>query len=87
MSCRRDEGLNSTRSRVTVARGVGSSEPFGALRTVYQKFGPSKSRPGAGDVDGICAGCVSSGMGNCDFNNNGHTPPYHRVGVQLLIYR
>jgi len=44
-------------------------------------------RPGAGDTDNVCTGCVSSGMDNCDFNNNGHTAPYHRIGVQLLIYR
>lgn len=44
-------------------------------------------RPMAGDENNRCEGCVSGAANNCDYNNNGHTPPHARVSVQLLIYR
>ncbi|MEM1032539.1 MAG: peptide-N-glycosidase F-related protein [Myxococcota bacterium] len=43
-------------------------------------------RPNAGDANNQCAGCTNFGPNNCDYNNNGHTAPYHRIGVQLLTY-
>lgn len=45
-------------------------------------------RPGAGNTQNQCEGCVfNSNAGNCDYDSNGHTPPYARVSVQLLVYR
>lgn len=44
-------------------------------------------RPGAGGPENTCTGCATNAAGNCDYNDSGHTAPYHRVGVQLLIFR
>jgi hypothetical protein len=45
-------------------------------------------RPGAGNTQNVCQGCVfNSSAGNCDYDSNGHTSPYARLSVQLLVYR
>jgi hypothetical protein len=45
-------------------------------------------RPGAGNGQNVCTGCVfNQGSGNCEENGNGHTPAEGRVAVQLLIFK
>jgi len=46
-------------------------------------------RPGAGDENNHCMGCLSgaNAPNNCDYNYNGHTQPEARISAQLLIYR
>jgi hypothetical protein len=45
-------------------------------------------RPGAGNAQNVCTGCVyNQGAGNCDDNGNGHTPAEGRMSVEMLIYR
>jgi hypothetical protein len=45
-------------------------------------------RPGAGDTDNVCAGCVFTPdtPGNCDYNGGDHTQPIDRVSLQLVLY-
>jgi hypothetical protein len=44
-------------------------------------------RPGAGDTNNLCSSCAFDNTpGNCDYNGGNHTPPHHRIAVQLLLY-
>jgi hypothetical protein len=45
-------------------------------------------RPGAGDADNICEGCVFTPdeVDNCEYNGGNHTMPRDHVTVQLVLY-
>ncbi len=44
-------------------------------------------RPGAGNVDNYCEGCVFDDTpGNCDYNSTFHTTPTDRIAVQLFVW-
>jgi hypothetical protein len=44
-------------------------------------------RPGAGDGDNYCEGCVfDKNPGNCDYNSTMHTMPTDKVAVQIFIW-
>jgi hypothetical protein len=45
-------------------------------------------RPGAGDENDICEGCVfhPDEPGNCEYNGGDHTEPAERISVQLVTY-
>ncbi len=45
-------------------------------------------RPGAGDEQNLCQGCVfDENSGNCDYDGGAHTAPVVRTTAQLLLYR
>ncbi|PKN54448.1 MAG: hypothetical protein CVU56_26525 [Deltaproteobacteria bacterium HGW-Deltaproteobacteria-14] len=64
---------------LTLAYGL--EDPAGAAYV-------NSCRPGAGDASEVCSGCgFNQRAGNCDWDWSLHTPPYLRIGAQLLIFR
>ena len=44
-------------------------------------------RPGAGDEDNYCEGCVFDDQpGNCDYNGSYHTTPIEFLSVHLYVW-
>jgi hypothetical protein len=42
--------------------------------------------PGQGGTGNVCSGCAfDQNVGNCEFNNGSHTPPYARLSIQLVV--
>lgn len=68
-------------------------EPGQEVTIAYDSFSPihgtydNTCRPDAGDENNKCSFCAfDSTAGNCDYNGGNHTPPHHRLAVQLLLY-
>jgi hypothetical protein len=70
-----------------VSPGTETKLSFGIVDDTGAEF-VNTCRPGAGNAQNVCTGCVSSQTaGNCEDDGNGHTPAEGRVSVEMLIYR
>ncbi|MFH1436941.1 MAG: peptide-N-glycosidase F-related protein [Pseudomonadota bacterium] len=73
---------------ITEALSPGAENTFtyGILTRTLRVY-ENTCRPGAGDEDNTCVGCVfNDNPGNCDYDGGMHTQPGDRVSVQLLLY-
>lgn len=84
-------GAYSVPAWLDVTLAIAPSQPlsirYDTLMPTHEPY-ENTCRPGAGDEQNRCVGCVyDSAAGNCDYNDGNHTTPHHRISTLLLLYR